>query len=850
MAKTATKRRRRRGRDAHELYDAFGNPVIGERGKPVTAGYHESKRYWWGQHPRDLPFFDYRIIQYFLLDPVVNLGLAMRRGPVANAEFGYLDGDSWAAGVKADKDEVKDFVERQLVEIWTNHIDPLLDAQVYGWKAAEVVYKQREQEDGCTLLELDYLKYLHPEDTRVVIHDEYGLVGMEVVHGADRVGEYGKHAMEGPLRLAIPGKAVWHAFNPSESQWYGESILRKAYTAFADKWFDGGGLDVQRLAMHTDAYAGVRIYYPPGMTYVPGKGQLPNRDIAREIAEQYKSGNVMAIPNAFGKTGQALWRIEDARVGFNPQHLFDYTDKLDTWILRGLEIPDDVLTSMGMTGAWAGKQVPLQAFYNNLQRWANQVLRAVKMQILDYLVEINFGDVDYEVQIVPFWVQAMRQESTGQKMLMEAMQPDMEGGGGLAGLLAGGGGDQATGGFGSEQGQPQMPQGMSLLDRNRYQRLALALRNRGWQNDPQVRRMALEEVQGRLDDEGCLAVGLGEERASSVVERAQNAVLRFGGTGGVKRMHCGPHAYASTQLNLPPGLAHECQQVQFDPGDVLKTETEPHVTVLYGLATDDPQQIMHVCRNQGPVALRLGPLLAFQGVDLDGREADVVWASVESEGVRELHDRIADSCPHEPAQPSYVPHVTLAYVRPGTACKYVGRDDLAGKSCVVDSLTLADRTGNRTLVPLPGMVRFGQSGAHNTVRTVKRPVPDEHIGPQKLAGGGHHRRPQVVDSPVPDKHRGPQAMSDANRPRPQVGAQREALKIYRTLAKHGIEPRAFLAGLKHLLKYKRLGAEKGKAMPSAESLPADARKYASQVYERIKGQDPEYVRSFVAELEN
>ena len=59
---------------------------------------------------------------------------------------------------------------------------------------------------------------------------------------------------------------------------------------------NGGALDVRRLFMHKDAYGGTDMTYPEGTTYIPDKGEVPNRDVAREIAEQIVAGGVTARP--------------------------------------------------------------------------------------------------------------------------------------------------------------------------------------------------------------------------------------------------------------------------------------------------------------------------------------------------------------------------------------------------------------------------------------------------------------------------------------------------------------------------------------------------------------------------
>src|SRR3990167_5934778 len=92
---------------------------------------------------------------------------------------------------------------------------------------------------------------------------------------------------QGQGRVDVPlPKAIWHVHAPECESWYGNSILHGAFSPWADKWLNGGALDVRRLFMTKSAYAGERMRYPNGTMSIDGKGEVPNRDIAREILEQ------------------------------------------------------------------------------------------------------------------------------------------------------------------------------------------------------------------------------------------------------------------------------------------------------------------------------------------------------------------------------------------------------------------------------------------------------------------------------------------------------------------------------------------------------------------------------------
>ena len=250
----------------------------------------------------------------------------------------------------------------------------------------------------------------------------------------------------GAVDLDFP-RAWWHAYCPEPGLFYGYSCLLGAYSPWWDKWMNGGALDVRRLFMHKDAYAGADLSYPEGFQNIPGHGEVPNRDVAREIVEQIVAGGVTTRPSTLGPNGEEQWKLTRATVSSNPGHILQYPKDLDVEILRGLEIADDVLAVDG-SGSWAGKRVPMAAFYAGLDRWTSAVVRDLDDQVIRPLVKMNFGeDADYTIGHKPLAEQAMEQQQ-------EDGAQKQDGGGDPADLFGGSPG----GGSGDGDQQPPRPQ--------------------------------------------------------------------------------------------------------------------------------------------------------------------------------------------------------------------------------------------------------------------------------------------------------------------------------------------------------------------------------------------------------
>lgn len=373
--------------------------------KPATAGYDPIPHQLMWQRPRDLPPFTFLTIQAMLIDPTIRLGLAMRAAPLCAAEFAYKQGDSWKEGIQADDPMVAAFVERQLKRVWRD-VDVLLKGQVWGWSAAEVCYRLanvgKSNPIGRPFVEVDRLLARHSNDTRAI---ECGgeVKAVRFLRVTDKPG--------GHVDLPFP-KAVFHTHAPEPGSVYGTSICHGAYSPWADKWLNGGALDVRRLFMHKDAYRGMKIGYPSD-TYEINGVTVPARDLAREMVEQTKAGGVITHPSDTDPVTKApKWTFGESQVSSNPQHILQYPKDLDAEMLRGMECPDDIFTQDADSGgSWAGKLVPMQAFYTGLDIWLGKLLKDIDAQIIQPLVRDNFGDgCYYEIDHKPLGIQAMEQQ--------------------------------------------------------------------------------------------------------------------------------------------------------------------------------------------------------------------------------------------------------------------------------------------------------------------------------------------------------------------------------------------------------------------------------------------------------
>ena len=95
-------------------------------------------------------------------------------------------------------------------------------------------------------------------------------------------------------------------------------------------------------------------------------------------------------------------------------------------------------------------------------------------------------------------------------------------------------------------------------------------------------------------------------------------------------------------------------------------EDQPHVTIQYGIKNNDFEKIEDIFSKEASGNLKLGKMSVFEN-----ERYDVLKISVSSPKLHALKKKILDNVECENKFPKYLPHVTIAYLHPGVAEKYV-----------------------------------------------------------------------------------------------------------------------------------------------------------------------------------
>lgn len=164
--------------------------------------------------------------------------------------------------------------------------------------------------------------------------------------------------------------------------------------------------------------------------------------------------------------------------------------------------------------------------------------------------------------------------------------------------------------------------------------------------------------------------------------------------------------FSSTQVNLPKT---ESEKVLSVGRNLIKDEDihpeegredKPHITVKFGLHTNESAEVKKILANGKPFEVTLGKTSIFPAKE--GADYDVVKVDAFSPELHRLNKLIADNTETTDTHPTFQPHVTLAYVKAGEGEKYVGDSSLEGTKLTFNSVAFSDKNSNQVEIPLSG----------------------------------------------------------------------------------------------------------------------------------------------------
>lgn len=169
------------------------------------------------------------------------------------------------------------------------------------------------------------------------------------------------------------------------------------------------------------------------------------------------------------------------------------------------------------------------------------------------------------------------------------------------------------------------------------------------------------------------------------------------------------YSYSSTQVNVSDPLGSEIMdwgeanipdEDIYTGEDNMGREDTPHITVLYGIVTQDADEAIQLLAPESPVKATLGKVTLFENSD----DYDVVKIDIDSEDLARLNKLLSDNLENENDFPEYQPHITIAYVKQGSGKLYSGSSEFEGKEITFDQVRFSTKEEEPTFIALQGSI--------------------------------------------------------------------------------------------------------------------------------------------------
>lgn len=172
--------------------------------------------------------------------------------------------------------------------------------------------------------------------------------------------------------------------------------------------------------------------------------------------------------------------------------------------------------------------------------------------------------------------------------------------------------------------------------------------------------------------------------------------------------------YSTLMFDLPKDITSDINKLideKLDKNDLISNDKLPdyaqaengiirdsHITVLFGIRDKTSINAKPLVENYGPISVTLGKTNYFENDFLD---YDVVYLEVLSSDLRKLRKVLVDNLDHADSGFSFVPHISMIYVRKGEGKKYKGLNDFEGKKIEFNKIKFSSFNGkDNTLIDL------------------------------------------------------------------------------------------------------------------------------------------------------
>ena len=163
-----------------------------------------------------------------------------------------------------------------------------------------------------------------------------------------------------------------------------------------------------------------------------------------------------------------------------------------------------------------------------------------------------------------------------------------------------------------------------------------------------------------------------------------------------------PYKFSTTQVDF----SEDTKRAFLEKGKELISEkdlfgdgfeTEPHVTILYGIHETYPiPELVDIIETYPRFSVTLGNVSLFDNEE----KFDVVKTDVESNDLYVLRNEFLNNCHYTLTHPEYIPHATIAFVKKGVCDHLVDNPSFKGLTFPVNHITFSGSDGRKRKITL------------------------------------------------------------------------------------------------------------------------------------------------------
>ncbi len=186
------------------------------------------------------------------------------------------------------------------------------------------------------------------------------------------------------------------------------------------------------------------------------------------------------------------------------------------------------------------------------------------------------------------------------------------------------------------------------------------------------------------------------------------------------------YSYSCVMAVLPEPLAARLRgfsalipdvDVYDDESGEKGREDDPHITLKYGLHTEDPDEVWNLFRGMEPAEVTLGDISAFVQPDYI-----VLKVEVESPDLHRFNRMVSKNLECTDTFRDYRPHATLAYMRHNSMDPYYWRryccGMFTGERVLIDRLRFTTADGRESWFPFPTTMEYRVARSFRAVHQV------------------------------------------------------------------------------------------------------------------------------------